>query len=64
MRKLLRRDSTTCIFGVCGAIADVIDCDPTLVRLCWSALTVCTFWFPGCVLYAISALIIPKENTK
>ena len=47
--------------GVLGGIANYFDVDPTIVRIIYSVLTVCTA-FSGIILYPILWLIIPKET--
>ena len=44
-----------------GGIANYFDVDPTIVRIIYSVLTVCTA-FSGIILYPILWLIIPKET--
>ena len=60
-RKLVRSDNKI-IAGVLGGIANYFDADPTIIRIIYAALTVCTV-FSGIILYPILWLIIPK-NTK
>jgi phage shock protein PspC (stress-responsive transcriptional regulator) len=49
------------ILGVCGGVGDYFNIDPTLVRLIWLVLSICTFIFGGIVCYILAAIIIPEE---
>ena len=43
MNRKLQRSSTDCILGgVCGGLANYFEFDPTLVRVAYVLLTVCT----------------------
>ena len=58
--RLYRSRSERMISGVAGGLADYVDVDPTLVRLVW--LTAFLTTGPvALVLYALCALIIPRE---
>ena len=57
----LQRSSDRIFGGVLGGIANYFDVDPTIVRIIYSVLTVCTE-FSGIILYPILWLIIPKET--
>lgn len=46
--------------GVCGGLADYFELDPTLVRLIYVLLTVCTA-FSGTLVYILLWIIMPKE---
>ena len=59
-RKLVRSDNKI-IAGVLGGIAYYFDTDPTIIRIIYAALTVCTV-FSGIILYPILCLIIPKDT--
>lgn len=61
-KKMVRRDATTKLAGVCGAVADYFDVDPTLIRVIYTVLTVFSVGFPGLLLYLFLVIIIPKEN--
>jgi phage shock protein PspC (stress-responsive transcriptional regulator) len=45
--------------GVCGGIASYLDVDPTLVRLCFVALTL--MGGPGIIIYLVLMLIVPEQ---
>ncbi|MCL2496815.1 MAG: PspC domain-containing protein [Clostridiales bacterium] len=49
------------ICGVCGGIGVYFSIDPTLVRLAWVLVTVCSFGL-GIVAYIIAAIVVPTEK--
>lgn len=61
MDKLLRRSTTQrMIGGVCGGLAEYFDLDPTLVRVAYVLLTLCTA-FSGVLAYIILLIVMPRE---
>ncbi len=58
-QKKLTRSNNKMLAGVCGGIAEYYDLDPTLVRVCYAALSIFTTGFPGLLLYLILVLIMP-----
>ena len=61
MDKMLRRSSTQrMIGGVCGGLAEYFDLDPTLVRVAYVLLTLCTA-FSGVLAYIILLIVMPHE---
>lgn len=62
MKRQLRRSSADYMLGgVCSGIADYFDLDPTLVRVAYVLLTVCTA-FSGTLAYVLLWIIIPRDN--
>jgi phage shock protein C len=59
--KKLIRSKDRVIAGVVGGIADYFDIDPTIARVIYAILTVCTA-FSGIILYPILWLIIPEDK--
>lgn len=62
MSKRLLKSNDKFLFGVLGGLAEYFDLDPSLVRICYAALTLFSFCFPGIVLYIIMAIIVPKKD--
>lgn len=62
--KKLTRSNNKILAGVCGGIAEYFDMDPTLVRVCYVALSIFTTGFPGLLLYIIMMLLMPKANEE
>lgn len=59
MKRLFRSRENKMIYGVCGGIAEYFNIDPTLVRLGWVLVSVCSFG-TGVLAYFIAAVIIPE----
>lgn len=60
--KRLTRSGNKMVAGVCGGIAEYFDIDPTLIRVCYAALTVFSAGFPGVLLYLIMMIIMPRPD--
>ncbi len=60
-KKLYRNTNNKMIGGVCSGLADYFSLDPTVVRLLWIILAVCSisglFW-----VYIICWVIIPADD--
>lgn len=62
MNKKLQRSSTDSMLGgVCGGLANYFEFDPTLVRVAYVLLSVCTA-FSGVLAYILLLIIMPKEK--
>jgi phage shock protein C len=61
-KKLYRSRSNTMIAGVCGGLAEYFNLDPTVVRLLYVLLSLCTVAFPGLLLYIIAMFVVPLED--
>jgi phage shock protein PspC (stress-responsive transcriptional regulator) len=61
--KRLTRSHNKMIAGVCSGIADFFDLDPTLVRVAYVLLCVCTF-FSGVLAYLILWIVMPEETIE
>lgn len=60
-KKLYRSRSNSMISGVCGGLAEYIGLDPTVVRLLYVLLSLCTMG-SGLLFYIIAMIIIPMED--
>jgi phage shock protein PspC (stress-responsive transcriptional regulator) len=49
------------IGGVCGGIARWLGWDPTLVRVSYVLLSVCSAAFPGLLVYLILWIVMPID---
>lgn len=47
--------------GVCGGVAEYFNVDPTLIRLIWALVTLCTVGV-GLIGYLICAIIMPRKS--
>lgn len=61
MDKKLTKSNDKMIAGVCAGIAEYFDMDPTIVRVIYVLLALCSAAFPGLILYIILALIMPEK---
>ena len=60
--KKLTRSNNKLLAGVCGGIAEYCDVDPTLVRVCYAALTIFSAGFPGILLYLVMLILMPQAE--
>ena len=60
-KKLYKIEEGKKLDGVCGGIAEYINVDPTLIRLVWALVTLCTAG-AGIIGYIICAVIMPKKS--
>lgn len=63
-QKKLTRSTNKILAGVCGGIAEYFDVDPTIVRICYAALSFFSAAFPGLILYIIMMLIMPEKDNN
>ena len=60
MTQKLYRSEDRILGGVCAGLAEYFDLDPTLVRIGYAFLAVCTI-FPGIILYIIMCIVMPRK---
>ena len=60
--KKLTRSNNKMVAGVCAGIAEYFEIDPTLVRVCYAALSIFSAGFPGLLLYLILMIIMPQNE--
>ena len=48
--------------GVCGGFADWLGWDPTLVRILYVVVSVCSAAFPGILVYLVLWLVMPRDE--
>ena len=61
MKKLYKIEHGKKIDGVCGGIAEYLNVDPTLIRLIWVFITLCTVG-TGLLAYLIFAIVMPRKG--
>jgi phage shock protein PspC (stress-responsive transcriptional regulator) len=61
-RRFFRSRKNKMIAGICGAIAETWDIDPTVVRLITVFVCFLTGIIPGFAIYCIGWMIIPQSN--
>jgi phage shock protein PspC (stress-responsive transcriptional regulator) len=65
MKKLYRSETNKRLAGVCGGIGEMLDVDPTIIRVATVVLALVTGIFPFAVGYIIAWLVFPvgKQET-
>ena len=58
--KKLTRSTNKILGGVCGGIAEYFEVDPTVIRICYAAMTIFSAAFPGILLYIIMLILMPQ----
>jgi len=59
----LRRSRRSRILGgVCGGLAQWLGWSPTLVRILYVTVSICSAAFPGALVYVVLWLIMPEED--
>ena len=61
IKNLSRSRQNRLLMGVCGGVAAYFNLDPTVVRLIWALVSLCSFGL-GVVGYFVAALIMPEEG--
>jgi phage shock protein C len=59
MKKLYRSETNKRLAGVCGGIGEMLDVDPTIIRVVTVVLALVTGIFPLAVGYIIAWLVFP-----
>jgi phage shock protein C len=62
MKKLYRSTTNRKIAGVCGGLGEMLDADPTLVRLATVVIALATGLFPFLIGYIIAWWIVPQGS--
>ncbi len=63
-KRLTRPRQGRKIAGVCAGLANYLGMDPTVVRVIYAILSLCTAIVTGLIVYLILMLIIPEDPTK
>jgi phage shock protein C len=59
MKRLYRSSTNKKIAGICGGIGEMVDIDPTIIRLVSIVLGLATGFFPFFFAYLIAWWIVP-----
>ena len=59
-KRLTKSNKDKKIFGVCGGIANYLDCDPTVIRLIWAGSVI--IFGVGVLGYIAATLILPEDK--
>jgi phage shock protein C len=62
MKRLYRDLEHKMAAGICAGASDMLDIDPSIVRLALVFCTVITGFVPGIVAYMVGWFIIPEKN--
>jgi phage shock protein PspC (stress-responsive transcriptional regulator) len=62
MKKLYRSQTNKKIAGICGGVGELMDIDPTIIRLATVILGLATGIFPFFIGYLIAWWIVPEAN--
>lgn len=57
--KRLIKSKNKMLCGVCGGIGEYLNLDPTVIRILWVVLSICSLG-TGIIAYIIAAIIIPE----
>ncbi len=60
--RLTRSSSDRMILGVCGGLSKWLGWDPTIVRVAYVLVSICSAAFPGILVYVILALVMPPGD--
>ena len=50
------------VAGVCGGLADWLGWDPTLVRVLYVTVSICSAAFPGILVYVVLWIVMPEAE--
>ena len=64
MKKLYRSETNKRIAGICGGIGEMLDVDPTIIRVVTVVLALATGIFPFLIGYILAWLIFPIAKKK
>ncbi len=64
MEKLYRSQTDSKVAGICGGLGEMLNVDPTIVRLIMILAAVMTAILPFVLVYIIGWLIIPEGSAK
>jgi len=62
MRRIYRSEKNSMIAGVCGGLGEMLDVDPTIIRLMYVFATIFTGLVPLIVTYVLGWIIIPTAS--
>ena len=60
--RLARSRRQRMIGGICGGIAEWLGWDPTLVRILYVVVSVCSAAFPGILVYVVLWIVMPQAD--
>ena len=60
MKKLYLSNTDKKLAGICGCLGELLDFDPTIIRLIFVFATLATGLFPMLIVYLVGWIIIPQ----
>jgi len=64
MKKLYRSKKDVKVAGICAGIAEMLNTDPTMIRLAVVFFAIITGIFPAVITYIIGWIIIPENPAE
>ncbi len=61
MKQLFRSKTNRVISGICGGIGEMVNVDPTIIRLFAIFLTIITGLVPGIITYVVAIFVVPER---
>ncbi len=62
MKRIYRDEKNGKVAGICAGLGEILDVDPTIIRLVVVFLTVITAFWPGILTYIIGWVVIPEKR--
>ncbi len=62
MKRIYRSEKNSMIAGICGGFGEMLDVDPTIIRLLYVFATIFTGLVPLIVTYILGWMIIPRAS--
>ena len=59
-KALTRSRKDRILAGVCGGFAEWVGWDPTVVRVLYVLLSICSAAFPGILVYLLLCIVMPE----
>ena len=61
-KRLYKNKKNAVVCGVLGGVAEYFNLDPTIVRVIYVLLSLCSAAFPGIIIYIVLAVIMPDKS--
>ncbi len=61
MKQLFRSKTNRIIAGICGGIGEMVNVDPSIIRLFTVFLVIITGIVPGLIVYLVAIFIVPEK---
>lgn len=64
MEKLFRSKTDSKIAGICGGLGEMLNIDPTIIRLATVFAALATVIFPFIIVYIVGWIMIPEGHSR